>query len=75
MVISIYKSKAINYSIKIRIFSKHLEKTVTPILENKPGSPDDYMPLDLKEWDTVALGINRRELKAMFNQRKSSLAD
>ena len=33
------------------------------------------MPLDLKEWDTVALGINRRELKAMFNQRKSSLAD
>ena len=46
-----------------------LRKAATLILENKPSGPDDYMPLDLKEWDTVALGVNRRELKAMFNQR------
>ena len=42
----------------------------TAYLENKPHGPDAYMPLDMPDWDQVSLGVNRRELIGLFNNRE-----
>ena len=44
-------------------------------LENKPTSKEDYMPLAMPAWDSTSLGVNRRELKALFNARMSILSN